>query len=88
MIIKNGAESYGISTEEYEQMVADRKGLCDCCNEKVIAKPPLDKLVVDHCHNTGKIRGLLCNKCNVGIGILGDTVENINRAISYLERIK
>ena len=40
--------------------------------------------VVDHCHKTSKIRGLLCNHCNTGLGKLGDNVENLQKAIRYL----
>jgi hypothetical protein len=43
-------------------------------------------LALDHCHATGDFRGWLCNKCNAGIGALGDTIEGLKRAIAYLER--
>ena len=44
-----------------------------------------NNLCVDHCHETGRIRGLLCDKCNRGIGLLGDSLKNLKSAISYLE---
>ncbi len=41
-------------------------------------------LAVDHCHDTGFVRGLLCNRCNVGIAQFGDNPDNIQKAIDYL----
>jgi hypothetical protein len=46
------------------------------------------RLCVDHDHTTGKVRGLLCHDCNVGIGFMRDSVENFRRAIAYLDRHK
>lgn len=71
---------YGITLEQYNKMVVSQNGLCAICD-----KPPVDeRLVVDHCHNTGKVRGLLCRLCNSGIGKLGDDVERLKRAVAYL----
>lgn len=72
---------YGITLEEYNQMQTSRAGVCEICNE-VYAKP----LHVDHCHTSGKVRGLLCPPCNKGIGHLKDNPEILRRAIVYLER--
>ena len=58
-------------------------GICEICLQKPV-KPM--RLVKDHCHNTGKFRGLLCNGCNTGIGMLGDSAELVERALSYLRR--
>ena len=65
---------YGITLAEYDKLLAEQGGVCGVCG-----KPPGDdqphhwknKLAVDHCHDTGKVRGLLCNDCNAGIGHLG-----------------
>ncbi len=72
---------YGLTIEQYEQMAAAQNGVCAICQ-----KPSTDgkRLHVDHCHSTGVIRGLLCNKCNPAIGSLGDTPEMLERAIAYL----
>ena len=56
--IKN---SYGLTAEEYENMVVQQDNKCVICDTD-------SKLVIDHCHTTGKVRGLLCHKCNVSIG--------------------
>jgi hypothetical protein len=56
---------------------------CENCGNK------LDKgfkTHLDHCHTTGKFRGWLCNRCNMGIGALGDSTEGLQRAIEYLKR--
>lgn len=57
-----------------------QKGECKICNT-TSTKP----LSVDHCHSTGKIRGLLCNPCNMGIGQFKDSIVRLKNAISYLE---
>ena len=56
-------------------------------NKCALCKTPFsDKIKpnVDHCHSTEKIRGILCNKCNSGLGFLGDNIESLERAINYL----
>lgn len=70
---------YGITADQFNEMLDRQGGLCALCREK----PPVD---VDHCHDTKKVRGLLCRSCNVGLGQLGDTVDGLVRAIAYLER--
>jgi hypothetical protein len=52
---------------------------CMCCGR-------IDKLQLDHCHNTGAYRGFCCKSCNVGIGHLGDQIEGIERALHYLKK--
>ena len=69
--------------DKYESMLLSQKGLCALC-ETSDPKGPTSKFVVDHCHITGKIRGLLCNHCNTGLGKLGDSIESLNKAIRYL----
>ena len=78
---------YGITLEQYQTMVEERKNLCDVCG-----KPPSNvntrahwnkKLCIDHNHDTGEVRGLLCNDCNLAVGY-GKTPEILERAASYL----
>lgn len=68
---------YGITLEIYEQMKLQQNGLCKICNRE-------KKLFVDHCHKTGKIRGLLCGKCNKGLGHFFDNKDYLKSAIDYL----
>ncbi|MFJ1865540.1 endonuclease VII domain-containing protein [Streptomyces sp. NPDC088097] len=75
---------YGITAAEYDALVAAQNGLCRIC----LNPPPSDQrgLVVDHCHSTGTVRGLLCNNCNALLGMAADDVARLRSAIDYLER--
>lgn len=75
---------YGVSLDEYNKMLEAQGGVCAICSGEPTGKK--QRLCVDHCHQTGKIRGLLCNECNVGIGRLKDSVELLVAAICYLEQ--
>ena len=70
---------YGISEEKYQSMLAEQNGKCLICKKK-------KSLVVDHSHNSGEIRALLCIKCNSGIGMFEENIGNISNAITYLLR--
>lgn len=74
--------TYGISIEDYEQMIIDQNECCAICGKQQneFNKP----LFIDHNHDTGEIRGLLCLKCNSGIGLLNDDPEIIQMALNYL----
>ena len=69
---------YGITLEQYNEMYARQGGLC------LICKKHQDVLVVDHRHEDGVIRGLLCKKCNLAIGLLYDSPESAEEAAKYL----
>ncbi len=72
-----------ISDAEYARLLQAQNGLCAICNreERVANKA----LATDHDHATGKIRGLLCMRCNAGIGLLGDTISAVQNALDYLK---
>jgi hypothetical protein len=70
-------KTYGISIDEYNLMVEASGGRCAICQR-------LSVLVIDHNHTTGKVRGLLCKNCNFGIGLLGDSIDTLRSAQSYL----
>lgn len=80
---------YGMTIEEYEKMLFDQDGKCAICREpEKMRKSPNStpfRMSVDHCHSGGQIRGLLCNRCNRALGLLGDDVNILRAAISYLE---
>lgn len=87
----NLKRKYGISVDEYDQLLVEQNGVCAICRSKeshVYKSGKLKDLSVDHCHSTGKVRGLLCVKCNRALGYLDDSIERINRAITYLEKSK
>lgn len=75
--------STGITLEQYEEMLKNQNGVCCICNH---ISEDGRQLCVDHCHNTGKIRGLLCNKCNAGIGFFKDRIDVLSSAINYLQK--
>ena len=77
--------NFGISYQEYLTMLASQNNCCAICNTN---NPGARAFAVDHCHNTGVIRGLLCGNCNTGIGNLRDDIELLKRAIQYLENSK
>jgi hypothetical protein len=75
-----------ISKEEYDTMLQNQNGKCVICNN-----PPLGfkkSLCLDHCHSSLKIRGLLCDNCNAGLGKFKDDVQILKNAILYLEKFK
>ncbi len=76
---------YGITSEQYDQMLQDQGGVCAVC-QKDQSYRERTNLYVDHYHQSGEIRGLLCQKCNTGIGMLGDDLDSLLKAVSYLEK--
>jgi hypothetical protein len=73
---------YGISLEQYKKMADAQMNCCAICGKH--QKNFNHRLAVDHCHETGKIRGLLCAKCNTGIGNFKDDIHLLGQAIEYL----
>jgi hypothetical protein len=79
--------SYNISLDQYNDMFNKQNGCCAICKKHISELDMKRKknLCVDHCHETDKIRGLLCDKCNRGIGLLKDSIEVLESAIYYLK---
>lgn len=74
--------SYGITIQQYEEMEAAQEGKCAICKEPRSEKR---RLHTDHCHATQKVRGLLCTRCNLGLGQFNDKPELLRAAATYLE---
>lgn len=72
--------TYGVSKQWYDDTFAKQQGRCAICRSEVSGL-----LHVDHCHKTGAIRGLLCFRCNVALGYLGDDIDRVLSAGVYLE---
>ena len=72
---------YGITIEDYERMLVEQNHQCYICNAET-------KLVVDHCHESGKVRGLLCHQCNIMLGMAKDNPAILRLAANYLELAK
>lgn len=81
---------YGLTVAEYDDLLQRQGGVCAICQQDEPASNGRTgkkfRLSVDHCHDTGVVRGLLCQKCNRAIGLLGDNVGILQKAILYLER--
>lgn len=80
-------KNYSISLEEYQNLYELQNGLCGICNSVgfKISKNQRQNIVIDHCHKSGKVRGLLCHNCNRGLGLFKDSKEYLYNAILYLE---
>ncbi len=70
---------YNLSYEQYQLMLDLQNGICACCGNTP------NRLVIDHNHQTSKIRGLICDNCNFGIGHFSDSIERLELAIKYLK---
>jgi hypothetical protein len=77
--------NYGITLDQYNQILAKQNNLCSICEKPNKHKRRLN---VDHDHITGVVRGLLCHHCNTSLGGFGDSIEVLARAIKYLEEHK
>ena len=77
-------KQFGLTPEDYDAMLALQSGGCAICGRSPYSKR-FTRLAVDHDHQSGSIRGLLCHRCNVGIGMFDDRPEVLRRAIRYLD---
>ena len=73
-------KNFGLSEEDYAQMLVDQNNQCAICKKEIGWEA-----AVDHCHATNVVRGLLCRKCNLGIGAFKDNIETIRKAIDYVK---
>ena len=78
---------YGITGDQYDAMFAKQHGLCAICNrsERRVLNERITKLEVDHNHQTGNVRKLLCHACNVSVGFMDESPDRMRRMIQYIE---
>ena len=81
---KHYLRKYGITLERYNEMLVEQEGMCKICKTKTPGEN-ITNFIVDHCHHTGTVRGLLCRKCNTGIGYLQDSYKIVMSAADYLK---
>lgn len=85
----NLVSKYGITVEDYDRMFCEQNGVCKICSKpetKTNKKTgKIEYLAVDHCHATGKVRGLLCMSCNVTLGRVEDDIGILSKMIKYLQ---
>jgi hypothetical protein len=72
--------NYGLTVDDFNEMARLQSGCCAICGSAE------RQLVVDHCHESGHVRALLCNNCNTGLGMFGDNVDMLISAVAYLVR--
>lgn len=81
-------KNFGITFEQYNEILIKQNYVCAICKEKEKTKHHVTNefksLAVDHCHKTGKIRGLLCQRCNRVLGKLNDNVSLLDKMKDYL----
>lgn len=84
---KERQRKFGITPERYSELLESQNGACAICKQPETATRlgKVKALAVDHCHQSGAIRGLLCADCNTGIGKLKENIDIFNSAIQYLE---
>ena len=82
---KHLQKAYGISLNDFIKMLEDQGYRCGICATHLAEANPKN-VHIDHCHDSGVIRGVLCNSCNMGIGMLKDNVTVLKQAIVYLEK--
>lgn len=79
---KEYQRKYGITLAHYDEMLKAQQGVCAICATSCDTGM---NLAVDHCHNTKKVRGLLCKNCNTAIGLLKEDTDTMNKAINYIK---
>lgn len=74
---------YGITYEEYLDLLDSQGCLCDICGI-ILTQDIVKNVCIDHCHKTGKIRGVLCGRCNKALGLVDDSIYTLKEMITYL----
>lgn len=80
--VRNIKRYYGITPNDYNRMYEDQKGCCKVCG----TQSGNTKFHIDHCHTTGKVRGLLCGPCNRALGLLNDNPLTILNLYHYISQ--
>lgn len=75
---------YGIDYKRYSEILAIQNSKCAICKGSDFGRKGLERFLVDHCHRTGKVRGLVCNNCNSLLGFSNEDADVIRAAIKYL----
>jgi hypothetical protein len=84
-IIQQRERTLGVTEEQYRKFASQQNHRCGICRSRLRSKR-YERFAVDHCHDTGKLRGLLCNNCNTAIGLLKHDPARILRAVEWVER--
>lgn len=79
-VVASKASKYGLGFDELAGMIDAQDGRCGLCHKVAV------RLCVDHCHETGAVRSLLCDGCNVGLGLFGDDPDRLIEAADYIKK--
>jgi hypothetical protein len=74
---------YGLTPDQFDAMLTQQNNRCACCDRELETG---QKRHIDHCHDTGRVRGILCRRCNVGLGMAEHNIERLRQMIAFLER--
>ncbi len=83
--LRQSLRQYGLSVNDYEYMLVEQDSACAICKEQCSTGK---RLAVDHCHSSGRVRGLLCFGCNATLGRVKDSTNTLKSMIEYLEKSK
>ena len=85
---KSKLKRFKITPEDFDRMISAQDYKCAICRlpERAMVYGVPKRLAIDHCHKTGRVRGLLCQACNRGIGYLGDSKDLLQAALKYLSK--
>lgn len=84
--LRHQLKEYGLTPAGYDSLVAAHSGRCAICGTTSPGRKGSGRLLIDHCHATGIVRGLLCNPCNTMLGNARDSPERLRAAAAYIER--
>lgn len=84
-VFRQNLKKYGLTPERYEEMVKAQDGRCVICNTELLGGKQTH---IDHNHDTGEVRAILCTLCNVGIGAFRERVDLLRKAIAYIEGMR
>lgn len=90
VLYKNGHDkhlrrTYGVADDEYKAMLRAQRHRCAICKSQTPNRLGSKRFAIDHDHKTGKVRGLLCHKCNTALGLVGDDIETLENMMKYLK---
>lgn len=86
-VARSNLKLSGMTPETYDALLQSQNGVCAICRQAETSRHwggTLRRLAVDHCHTTGVIRGLLCARCNMGLGYFSESRERMQAAIAYI----
>jgi len=82
VVARKMRQRFNLTIDEYDKMLENQQGKCAICGGG--REKQKYKFAVDHCHATGKIRGILCTNCNAGLGFFKDNPQSLTNALTYL----